>query len=221
MQTPAYRTIELETWPRREHFRYYREAVVCGYSLTSRVDVTETLAYARRTGRRFYGCFLFALSQAVNGMDEMKLMLTPDGAPGIWEVVHPSFTVFHEDDKTFSDLWTAYDPDFPVFYEEFARVLAQYGDCHGIKGRPGQPANFFCASCVPWMDYTGYATHTAGAPALFPIFTFGRYTQTGNRFTLPVTLTIGHAAADGYHASLLFRRLEESLRAFGALPVEV
>lgn len=211
---PAYRKIDVETWPRREHFQYYRTALPCGYSLTARVDVTEALAFARKTGKRFYGCLLYAAARTVNEMDEMKMMVTPEGDPGIWEAVHPNFTVFHEDDKTFSDLWTEYRPEFPDFYQGFSQTLARYGDCHGIKGRPGQPANFFCISCVPWLDYTGYATHTAGAPALFPILTFGRYTQAEGRSTLPVTLTIAHAAADGYHVGVFFQKLEERLQAF-------
>ena len=194
---PGYRKIDLETWPRREHYRYYREFLKCGYSITARLDVTEAVR--------------------VNSMDEMKMMTAPDGTPGIWDEVHLNFTVFHKDDGTFSDLWTAYDPDFQTFYREWERVTETYGDCHGIKGRPGQPPNFFCISCVPWLDYTGYSTHTMGEPALFPIITFGKYTEEVGRLTLPATVTIAHAASDGYHTSQLFRRLQEQLDAFGGM----
>lgn len=211
---PHYRKINLETWPRREHYHYYREMLQCGYSLTARLDVTEALRFAREHGRRFYGCFLYAAAKAVNETEEMKLMTAPDGMPGIWDTVHVNFTVFHEDDKTFSDLWTEYHPDFETFYQEFERVLGSYGTCHGIKGRPGQPPNFFCISCVPWMDYTGYTTHSVGAPALFPIVTFGKYTEAEGQSTLPATLTISHAAADGYHASRFFQTLQENLTHF-------
>ena len=151
---PGYRKIDLETWPRREHYRYYREFLKCGYSITARLDVTEAVRFTRAQKKRFFGCFLYAAARAVNSMDEMKMMTAPDGTPGIWDEVHLNFTVFHEDDKTFSDLWTAYDPDFETFYREWERVVETYGDCHGIKGRPGQPPNFFCISCVPWLDYT-------------------------------------------------------------------
>ena len=33
---PAYRAIRMDTWPRREHFAYYRRQIRCGYSLTVR-----------------------------------------------------------------------------------------------------------------------------------------------------------------------------------------
>lgn len=211
---PAYKKIDLSVWPRREHFQYYRNQVKCGYSLTARADVTKALSYAESSGHRFYACFIHAAARAVNQMDSMKLMLAPDGQPGIWERVHPNFTVFHKDDETFSDLWTEYKEDLEEFCSGFEQVLAEYGDCHGIKGRPGQPANFFCISCVPWLDFTGYSTSSTGDPALFPIITFGKYTWSEGRCTLPVTLTISHAAADGYHSSMFFQKLQQELDRF-------
>lgn len=212
-QLPAYRTIDMANWPRREHFQYYRTTVKCSYSLTARMDVTKVLAYAHKTGRRFYGCFLYGAAKTVNQMDAMRMMVSPEGTPGIWEVSHPNFTIFHKDDETFSDLWTKYHENFEDFYQGYEDALEHYGNCHGIKARPGQPANFFCISCVPWLDYEAYSTYSAGGPNLFPIITFGKYTEKKGGVTLPVTVTISHAAADGYHTSLFFQKLQENLKA--------
>mgnify|MGYP004456997135 FL=1 len=210
---PAYRAIRMDTWPRREHFAYYRHQIRCGYSLTVRMDVTKLAAFAQTKHLHFFPCFLYAASRTVNQMDEMKMMLTPDGGVGIWEVSHPNFTIFHEDDKTFSDVWMQYQPDFSAFYQEYLDVMRKYGNRHGMKARENQPMNFFCISCVPWLDYTGYFTYTAGEadPALFPIFAFGKYTEHDGVCTLPASLTISHAAADGYHSSLFFHQLQENL----------
>jgi chloramphenicol O-acetyltransferase type A len=214
---PGYQLIDLDRWPRREHFQYYRDTIKCSYSLTARLDVTELVQYAKERGLRFYGCFLYAVSRAVNEQEEMRMMLDQTGAPGLWDEVHPNFTVFHPDDHTFSDLWTEYHRDFGAFYQDFVQTVERYGASHGVKGRPGQPANFFCISCVPWMDYTGFSSQSVGEPALFPILTFGRYTRTEGRDTLPLTLTISHASADGYHAAQFFQSLQALLTAFPRL----
>ena len=216
-QLPAYRKIDLETWPRREHFHYYRNVIKCGYSLTARVDVTAAVELARREHKRFYGCFLYAAAKAVNSMDAMRMMVPPEGGAGVWETSNLNFTVFHPEDETFTDLWMEYCPAFEEFYREFTRVVETYGKRRGIKGRPGQPANFFCISCLPWLDFTGCTTHSVGEPALFPIIDFGKYTEQEGRYTLPVAVTISHAAADGYHTSLFFKRLQEELDAFQLL----
>ena len=211
---PEYRAIDMESWPRRDHFRYYRTVLKCGYSLTGRLDVTDLVETARARGLRTYPCFLYVIARTVNSMDEMKMMLTPEGEPGVWERVHPNFTIFHQEDKTFSDLWTEYHPSFVRFYQGYQEVMERYGAGRGVKLRTDQPPNFFCVSCVPWMDYTGYATHSVGEPALFPIVTFGKYTLADGRYTMPVTVTVSHAAADGYHTSEFFRLLQENLDRF-------
>lgn len=213
---PKYKKIDMTTWSRREHFNYYRNTIKCGYSLTAHVDVTQAVAYSRKKGKRFYACFIYAAAKAVNDLDSMKMMITPDGETGIWDISHPNFTVFHKDDKTFSDLWTEYKTDFDDFYEEFESVITTYGDTHGIKGRPEQPANFFCISCVPWLDFTSHSTYSYSAEemALFPIITFGKYAENNGHFTLPVTVSISHAAADGYHTSLFFQKLQDNLDAY-------
>ena len=216
-KVPSYRKLDLNTWPRREHYTYYKNVLPCGYSMTARLDVTEVLRYARARRLKFFGCFLYAASRTVNEMDAMRMMTDPEGNPGVWERVHPNFTIFHKDDESFSDLWTEYQPSFSAFYREYRRVVEEYGAVHGMKARPGQPANFFCISCVPWMDYTGYSTYLDRAPALFPILTFGKYTESEGRDTLPLTVAIAHAAADGYHTSCFFRKLQEHLDHFSEL----
>ena len=214
---PQYRPIELSAWPRREHYEYYRTKLKCSYSLTRKMDVTALVRCAQERELGKYACFIYVIARTVNGMDEMKMMCTPDGTPGIWERVHPNVTVFHEDDKTFTDLWTEYEGDFSAFYSQFRNTMETWGDCHGVKGRPGQPVNFFCVSCIPWMDYTGYATQSAGEPPLFPIVTFGKYVWEGARCVMPVTLTISHAASDGYHSCMFFQGLQENLDQFEQL----
>ena len=49
---------------------------------------------------------------------------------------------------------------------------------------------------------------------LFPIITFGKYVEEEGRRRLSAALTISHASADGYHASMFFERLQEVLDEF-------
>ena len=108
-----------------------------------------------------------------------------------------------------------YDADFDTFYQNLITDAEQYQDKKGIKVKEGQPANFFCISCVPWLDYTAYCpVNYGGAPNLFPLLTFGKYTEADGAFTLPLTLTISHACMDGYHLSLFFNTLQYRLNCF-------
>ena len=50
--------IDLSTWPRREHFHYYRNQLPCGYSVTVQLDVTRFRAMLERKGLKFYPSFI-------------------------------------------------------------------------------------------------------------------------------------------------------------------
>lgn len=205
------RLIDMENWERKSHYEYYSKALPCGYSLTAMIDVTKLLQHAEKRGQRFYPVFLYCISATVNGTREFRMGMDAEGRPGYWDMVHPVHTIFHEDDKTFSDIWSYYDPDFYIFSETLAADSEKYKDKKGIKTKQAQPPNFFCISCTPWLHYSGYATYASESrPNLFPIITFGKYTEEQGRKRLPLTVTISHAAADGYHASKFFSDLQKA-----------
>lgn len=204
------RLIDLDRWERRSHFEYYTQSLQCGYSITAGIDVTELLRGVHRNGLRFYPSFLYCICSVVNETKEFRMGLNAEGMPGIWDEVHPVHTLFHEDDKTFSDIWSFYSSDFQEFYRTIEADTAEYKEKKGIKTKPGQPPNFFCVSCTPWLRYEGYGTYAMGGrPNLFPIVTFGKYEEENGRQRLPLTVTISHAAADGYHTSMFFSDLQK------------
>lgn len=202
--------IDMETWPRKEHFEYYRTKIKCGYSCTIRLDVTKFLSQVKSKHLKFYPSFIYCVSKLVNETKEFRMTVDKDGNPGYFDVSYPNFTIFHDDTKTFSDIWTEYYPDFKTFYDNAVNTMEKYKDVHGIKARKEQPENFFCISCVPWLTYTSYNTSVPGGePNLFPIITFGKFTADEKGiYTMPFTLNISHAAADGYHTSKFFNDLQ-------------
>lgn len=209
---PRYSLIEEDEWPRKEHFHYYQEQIPCSHSMTAIVDVTECLSLAHKKKRHFTAILMYAVCKTVNELECMKMMTAEDGSPGIWKVTNPVFTVFHPDDHTFSDLWMDYLENPLSFLDEYDRIIRAFGDRKGIKGRPGQPDNFFCFSCTPWTTFESYSCQAAGRiPPLFPIIDCGRYEQTNTGWQMPVSLTVSHAAMDGYHISLFFDRLQHNL----------
>ena len=194
--------IDLASWPRREHFHYYRNILPCGYAVTVSLDVTRLRAVCRERGLKFYPTFIWCVSHTILSHPAFRMGVDQDGNPGTHDVMHPNYTVFHEDDHTFSDLWTAHDEDFSAFYAQFLADGARYGDNHGIKARPDQPANFYCISFAPWLDFTGYSSTVAGGqPNLFPVISCGKITQADGRETMPMAINISHAAADGWHTA--------------------
>lgn len=95
-----YRIIDLEHWKRREYFEHYRQAVPCIYSMTVQVDITNI----RQKGYKLYPTMLYCLATQVNRHEEFRMNIRPGGQLVCYDVLHPSYTVFHRESETFSSL---------------------------------------------------------------------------------------------------------------------
>ena len=88
--------IDLEQWPRREHFEHYLARVPCTYSATFTLDITRL----RAGGKKFYPAMLHHIAAVVNAHREFRMALDEAGRPGFYDVVHLCYTVFHVDSQT-------------------------------------------------------------------------------------------------------------------------
>ena len=134
-----------------------------------------------------------------------------EGQLGYWEEVVPSYTLFHPENKTFTDIWSEYSADFETFYQTVVSDMAQYRNVTGvIKARPGQPANYCPVSSLPWLSFTAFAQDTYSEnKLLFPLIKFGKYFEANGRIQIPVSVFVSHAVADGYHTCKLMNDMQE------------
>ena len=199
----AFKKVDMESWPRREHYRYYTEALKVEFNMTAPVDVQNLLRFCHAHGYKFYAAAIYCVTKALGRIENFRMFKNADGELCVWDKIVPNFTFFHPDDCTFSDCWTDFSEDFPTFYNAITADMQTYKDVKGIKTKPNQPANFYCVSCTPWTAFTGCGSRVAdGQPAYFPIVVMGRYEKCGGKVNMPVNITIAHAVADGYHAGL-------------------
>ncbi|MGV9657900.1 type A chloramphenicol O-acetyltransferase [Streptomyces koyangensis] len=212
MDAPIPTPIDLDTWPRRQHFDHYRRRVPCTYAMTVEVDVTTFAAALRRSPRKSYLAQVWALATVVNRHEEFRMCLTDSGDPAVWPVVHPDFTVFNPERETFACVWAPYDPDFGTFHDTAAPLLAEHSRATDFFPQGDPPPNTFDVSSLPWASFTGFTLDIRdGWDHLAPIFTLGRYTEREARLLLPLSVQIHHAAADGFHTARLTDELQTLL----------
>ncbi|MGW4722002.1 type A chloramphenicol O-acetyltransferase [Streptomyces sp. NPDC004291] len=206
MDVPA--PIDLDAWPRRQHFAHYRRAVPCTYSMTVELDATAFAAALRRSSRKTYLAQVWALSTVVNRHEEFRMCLTASGDPAVWPVVHPAFTVLDPERETFACVWTPHDPDFGTFHDAAAPLLAEHARATDLFPQGDLPPNAFDVSSLPWTSFTGFNLNIGGGwDHLAPIFTLGRYAEREGRVLLPLAVQVHHAAADGFHTARLVNEL--------------
>lgn len=146
--------------------------------MTVSLDITKLHQQVKEKGLKFYPAFVYCVSKQIAVTKEFRMGRDKEGNPGYYDILHPNYTIFHEDDHTFSDVWTGYTEDFKTFYKNMRDDMETYKDVKAVKAKPGQPQNFYCISMVPWLNFTGYSAYTeSGTPMLFPIITCGKFTE--------------------------------------------
>ncbi len=209
MKEAGFHLVNMEKYERREHFEYYTSLVRTNYNLTANLDVSVLHKRMKEKKLRFYPTFIYAVMMGINQNKEFRMQIDREGRLGYWDFLHPSYTIFHEDDQTFSDIWTEFDSEFSVFYRNAEEDIVRYGKRKGIKAKPDKPQNFCPISGVPWLHFTNYSCDTFTEPHMyFPVITFGKYLEKEGKVEIPLSVFVNHAVADGYHSCKLFNDIQ-------------
>lgn len=198
--------IDRATWPRLPYYYYFTKMQPMSFTISLKLDITNT--YRKKGDRHFFPLYLYAATKALP--QELR-MADNDGQLGYYNQLTPSYSVIH-DDHSISSCWTTFDPELAVFYAQVQADMQQVRHAHGPVGKPDAPANSFECGMLPWLAFDSYTPQPVdGLPSLFPVLQAGRYTQVEGRWLMPVSLTVNHAVADGYHASAYLNALQALL----------
>lgn len=210
--------IDLNSYPRGQVFYYFSKMAPTGYSLTVNMDVTKLKAYTKEKKIKFFPCYLWLVTKNLNSMTEFK-MAGQDGKLGYFDTLTPLYAHFHDDDKTFSLMWTEYNEDFGEFYRSYLENQRSFGENHGVWCQPTTPPppNAYTVSCLPWVSFTHFAVHSyENKPYYFPSVEAGKFFEEDGKLLMPLSLTCHHAATDGYHVSRFLEALQKDMDNFGS-----
>ena len=211
-----YKVIDQKKYYRSGVFRHFSEDCKCSTSMTARIDVTELVEFAKQTDTKFYIDFLYILSKVLNARDDYRMgYLWQTQELICYDRIHPTQYIFHEDTETCTPVYTTYDEDYQIFYEnavqdvEKAKQTREYG--LDMENHP----NWFDASYISWLSYDSLNIELPDGYLFFaPIVNWGRYREENGRLVMPVSVRMNHAIADGYLVANVFRLLEKEIAAF-------
>ncbi len=208
--------IDMQSWPRSQMFYYFAKMAPTGYSLTVNVDVTNLRRITEDETIKFFPAYLWLVTKNLNRQNEFKIA-EKDGILGYYDTLTPLYASFHEDDHTFSLMWTEYRESFSDFYSAYLVNQSQYGSVHGVLCQPQTPppANAYTVSCLPWVSFTHFAVHSYdNKPYYFPSVEAGKIFERDGREYMPLSLTCHHAATDGYHIDVFLKSLQNDMDNF-------
>lgn len=206
----VFHSIDFDSWDRKQYFYYFTKMLPTGYSLSVEVDITNTYSLIKKENRKFFPAYLYLISRLITEQQEFRIAKQDDQL-GYYEVLHPSYACFHEDDKTMSNMWTEYNPDFEAFYRNYIEDQNQYAENHGILAKPYIPPDNSCMiGMLPWIRFTSYSPIPYGSDNqhYFPVLQAGKFFERDNKKMMPLSIMVHHAVADGYHVGLFLKKFQ-------------
>jgi len=210
------RPLDLATWPRRQHFEFFRHFDNPFWNLCAPVDVTEVYEASRQPeGPSFFLTTVHRSLIAANEVEEFRYRFRGDGV-AVYDVIDGGSTVLRDDD-TFGFSYFDFDPDFERFAASAAEVLAD------VKRRPLDldPKHDHDAlihySVIPWVAFTSFAHARRVSPEdSVPKIVFGKVHRAlrpdgGTGWQMPVSVEVHHALVDGLHVGRFFERFQALL----------
>lgn len=199
--------IDLETYPRRSHYEYFRSLAFPYVALTANVEVTNLVRYARsRDGSTFLAC-LWAAAQAANAIPELRQRIVDDQ---IVEFAHCNVghTVAMED-NTFCNCYTECRMSLGEFLVDAKQRQEEAKKHPGFVNPDEDETGLIFTSCMPWVSFTQVVQPVPIPADCNPRIIFGKYFQDGEKTMMPLHIQCNHALVDGYHIAQFFSNFEK------------
>ena len=199
--------IDLETYPRRSHYEYFKSLAYPYVGMTANVDVTGLLAAAKRRGKSSFLACLYAACQAVNAVSALRQRIR-DGRIVEFERCDAGHTVAKED-GTFVNCRTDSSLDFDSFLTLGEIAQQQAKAQTGFLNDKEDETGLIFVSCVPWVSFTSVIQPTPIPADTNPRIIFGKYFTQDGRTMMPLTIQCNHALVDGLHIAQFYAKFQE------------
>jgi chloramphenicol O-acetyltransferase type A len=205
---PTY--LDLDGWPRREVFQFFRHFDKPYFNVCVQLDVTSLVSVCKREGLSSFLAYHYLALKAANEIQEFHFRLRKDGIV-IHEVIHGGSTLLLPND-TFSFVYFDYDSNFRIFALKTDRAIKDVRSGTGEFLPRDDHDALIHFTTLPWISFTSFShARNWGREDSVPKIAFGRFTRTGETVSLPMSVEVHHALMDGLHVGRFVNRIEQAL----------
>lgn len=203
--------LDLDRWPRRDSFEYFRRFDKPYFSVCTRLDLTALVALKPRLAGGLSLALHHLVLRLANEIEPFRYRLD-GGRVRVLDAVHGSMTVLRPDDSI-AFAYLAYQSDHAAFVARAEpRVRAvQRGEVPFDPGLDQTALLHF--TTLPWIDFSSFShARNWGREDSVPKIAFGRLQREGERWSMALSVEVHHALMDGLHVGRMVQQLEERLQ---------
>jgi chloramphenicol O-acetyltransferase type A len=213
------RQIDIQTWPRREHFKVFSAFEYPHFSLCANVDLTAFFPFVKQRGISFTVAVVYVLARAANAIPEFRYRIR-SGKVVEHEIVHPSGTILTDDDL-FSFCTFEYIENFSEFAAKAAERIAYVKDDPTLEDGPEQD-DLLYMTAIPWVSFTSFMHPLRLQPAdSVPRFAWGKLFKEDESLKMPLSVQGHHALMDGIHVGRYYAEVQDYFQQPAAVLGEV
>ena len=211
--------LDLKSWKRREHFELYRNFANPFFGVCAEVDVSELWRHCSDAAPgasgggapSFFLATVFLALRACNETEAFRMRVRGDG---VWlhDRVSITPTVLRPDEtfafarlepaETYAEFAAASEPIIERAREIKPLVVSHPDD------------DLIYHSTLPWFRFTAFSNALNGTADSVPRVVFGKRSQDGTRFKMPVGVEVHHAVVDGLDVARFLERFQTGLAEF-------
>jgi chloramphenicol O-acetyltransferase type A len=205
---PTY--LDLDTWPRREVFEFYRNFDNPFFNICTRLDVTKLVNELKHhPGIGIALTYHYFALKAANEIEQFRYRLR-DGRILIHDVIHGGTTLMLPN-ETFTLVYFDYAETFADFIGPAQLAFEETRKLGGFHPRHDDDARIHCTT-LPWISFTSFShARNWGRDDSVPKISFGKFTNENDRTLMPFSVEVHHALVDGLHVGRYLARIEEML----------
>ena len=214
------RVIDLENWPRREHYKLYTGFEFPHVNICVQVDITELWANRARAGASPTITLVYVVTKAANRVPELRQRIRGEQVVE-HEVIHPLITVLGDNDL-FGVVTLTYDTSFAAFAAKAEESIAEAKGGASLSEFPHDQEGKFprddllSITILPWLAFTAFSLTRKPSEDCIPLLAIGEVQAAGVRYLLPFYVTLHHALADGLHIARFVKYIEEEAQTLAA-----
>jgi chloramphenicol O-acetyltransferase type A len=202
------RKIDMQTWPRRDHFQFFRQFDHPHFNMCANVDLSKFYPFVRQHQLPFTVTFVYILTRTANAIPEFRHRIRSEEVVE-HEVVHPSITLLVKDDL-FAFCTFLYDQDFTIFAKNALEKIAYVKEHPGLINELDDEVLYM--SPIPWVSFTSFTHPMQLHPAdSIPRFAWGKYEADRDTMKMPLSVQGHHAVMDGIHMGKFYALIQSFL----------
>jgi chloramphenicol O-acetyltransferase type A len=208
---PVERTrVDLQMWERRAIFEFFQSFSEPYHGVCVRVDCTETFRFAKKQQLSVFLALLHRSLVAAHQVENFKTRIV-EGEVWRYERINGGSAVGRPN-GTMGFAYYRFQQHLLDFVPEAALEVERVKQRNDVERYPGP--DLIRYSVLPWFDFTSIShARDFSKDDSAPRITFGKITEVNGRCTMPVSIHVHHALADGMHVAEFVKIFQKSLDA--------